>query len=157
MSPGLVRGPIQAYQLGQEGFVNQQTGQKLPISDPSTYDIMLKVLGLTPGREAEYREVAREAAGLRAMRAASSANISQHLQQAYMQRDQGAMRTWMGEAQRWQAQHPGLMPPQAGFEQALRTHIRATAQARDMGLPIGVTPQDVGARGALRYGNIPVQ
>ncbi len=63
----------------------------------------------------------------------------------------------MAEAQQWQLRHPGLVPPQASFGRALEQHMRQLSQARGTGLPIGVTPQDIGTREQLQYGNIPVQ
>jgi hypothetical protein len=155
-SPGLLSSPMKAYRLATQGFVDQH-GQKLPLSSPNAAQIMLTALGLKPAGQAEYQEVAREVSGLRAMREASSANISQHLRQAWEQGDQGGFNTWMAEAQRWQVQHPGFLPPQATFGRELSNHMRQLAQARGMGLPIGVRPQDVGPRGMLGYANIPVQ
>lgn len=156
MAPGLISGPMKAYKLSTQGFVDQH-GQKLPLSSPNAAQIMLTALGLKPAGQAEYQEVSREVAGLRAMRQASSANISQHLRQAYTQGDVSAFNTWMTEAQRWQVQHPGFLPPQATFGQTLNNHIRQLAEAKGTGLPIGVRPQDIGPRGALEYANIPVQ
>jgi hypothetical protein len=114
-------------------------------------------MGLKPQKLAEYQEVAREESGLRAMREASSANINQHLRQAWTQRDQGSFNAWMAEAQRWQMQHPGMVPPQASFVRSLELHMQQLAQARATGLPIGVQPRDIAGRGMLQYGNIPVQ
>jgi hypothetical protein len=147
---------MKAYKLAKEGFVDQH-GQKLPLSSPNAAQIMLTMLGLKPAGQAEYQEVAREVSGLRAMREASSANISQHLRQAYVQGDQGAFNSWMAEAGRWQVQHPGFVPPQISFQRTLNTHLQQLSQAKGMGLPIGVRPQDVGPRGAFSYANIPVQ
>ena len=155
-SPGLISGPLKAYQLSTRGFVDSH-GQKLPLSSPRAHDYILTALGLKPAGQAEYQEVAREVSGLRAMREASSANISQHLRQAWTKGDQGEFNSWMAEAQQWQIRHPGLLPPQASFGAALTNHMRQLAQARGTGLPIGVTPQDIGTRGQLQYGNIPVQ
>jgi hypothetical protein len=156
LAPGLVAGPMKAYRLGQDGFVDQH-GQKLPMSSPGALDIALTAMGLKPQKQAEYQEVAREESGLRAMREASSANISEHLRQAWTQHDQGGFNAWMAEAQRWQVQHPGMVPPQATFGRALENHLNQLAQARATGLPIGVLPRDVGGRGLLQYGNIPMQ
>jgi hypothetical protein len=156
LAPGLISGPAKAYKLGAQGFVDQH-GQKLPISSPRAYDFALTAMGLKPQRQAEYQEVAREESGLRALREASSANISQHLRQAWTQHDQGSFNAWMGEAQRWQAEHPGLVPPHATFIRTLQNHQNQLAQARGTGLPIGVSPRDVGTRGQLQYGNFPVQ
>jgi hypothetical protein len=155
MAPGLVSGPMKAYRLGRDGFVDNQ-GQKLPMS-PSALDYALTAMGLKPQKQAEYQEVAREESGLRAMRQASSANISQHLRQAVAQGDQGSFETWMAEAQRWQVEHPGMLPPQASFIRSLQLHQQQLAQARSTGLPIGVQPRDIAGRGMLQYGNIPVQ
>jgi hypothetical protein len=76
---------------------------------------------------------------------------------AYTRGDQGMFNSWMGEAQKWQLEHPGMVPPQVGFQRELANHMRQSAQAQGMGLPLGVTPRDISARGALRYGNIPGQ
>jgi hypothetical protein len=156
MAPGLISGPMKAYRLAKEGFVDQH-GQKLPLSSPNAAQIMLTMLGLKPAGQAEYQEVAREVSGLRALREASSANISQHLRQAYVQGDQGAFNSWMAKAATWQVQHPGFVPPQISFERTLNTHLQQLSQAKGMGLPIGVRPQDIGPRGMLDYANIPVQ
>jgi hypothetical protein len=157
IAPEIIKAPAEAWRLHERGFVNNLTGQKLPISGPNAFDIMMTALGIDPAKQAEYQEVTREETGLRIMRQLNSSNIVRHLEQAYMRGDRGMLNTWMAEAQKWQVDHPGLMPPQADFQRELETHIRASAQAQGMGLPIGVTPRDVGARGALRYGNFPVQ
>ena len=67
--PGLVKGPMEAYKLAAHGFTDSR-GQKLPLSSPRAYDIALTALGLKPAGRAEYQEVAREVAGLRALREA---------------------------------------------------------------------------------------
>jgi hypothetical protein len=154
--PGLISGPIKAYRLSHEGFVDQH-GQKLPILSPGAGQYIMTALGIKPARLAEYQEVAREESGLRTLREASSANISQHLRQAYTQRDPEMFNSWMAEAQRWQAAHPGLMPPQATFQRALQNHMNQLAQAHATGLPINVLPRDIAGRGLLHYGNIPMQ
>ena len=156
MAPEILKAPAEAYRLGQRGFVNNLTGQQLPIT-ANGWDVLKTALGIDPGKYAEYEEVRREAQGLQNMRELNSSNIVRHLEQAYMRRDPSMLDTWMGEAQKWQIDHPGMVPPQVSFGRELETHIRASAYARGMGLPIGVTPRDVGARGALRYGNISVQ
>jgi hypothetical protein len=152
--PENLKGGLEAYRLGQRGFINNLTGQKLPIGSPSAYDIMLTALGIDPAKQAEYQEVNREAVGLRTMRELASSNIVRHMEQAYMRGDQGMFNTWMGEAQRWQMQHPGMVPPQASFQRELENHIRQSAYAQARGLPVGVAPRDISAQGALRYGNI---
>jgi hypothetical protein len=120
----------------------------------NAYDIALTLLAIDPAKQAEYQEVSRDAAGLRNMRELASSNIVRHMEQAYTRGDQGMFNTWMGEAQRWQMEHPGMVPPQVGFQRELENHMRQSAQAQGMGLPVGVAPRDIGARGALRYGNI---
>jgi hypothetical protein len=153
MAPEIIKAPAEAFRLGQRGFVNNLTGQKLPMS-ASAYDIALTLLAIDPAKQAEYQEVSRDAAGLRNMRELASSNIVRHMEQAYTRGDQGMFNSWMGEAQRWQMEHPGMVPPQVGFQRELENHMRQSAQAQGMGLPVGVAPRDIGARGALRYGNI---
>jgi hypothetical protein len=152
--PENLKGGLEAYRLGERGFVDNLTGQKLPIGSPSAYDIMLTALGIDPAKQAEYQEVTREAVGLRTMRELNSSNIVRHMEVAYTRGDQGMFNTWMGEAQKWQQEHPGMVPPQAGFQRELANHMRQSAQAQATGLPIGVTPRDISAQRALRYGNI---
>jgi hypothetical protein len=113
---------------------------------------MQTALGLKPEKLAAYQEKQMDFSGLRAMRQANSANISQHLRQAAIARDREAFNTWMGEAQKWQRDHPGLVPPHASFARELAQHQRALAQARGLGLPLGATPQDIGARRMFGYG-----
>jgi hypothetical protein len=158
MSPEIFKAPSEAFRLAEHGFVNHLDGTTLPIGGPggraSTTDIMLTALGVKPEKQAEYEEVAREELGLRTMRQLSHANISQHLQNAWMQNDTGMFNSWMTEAQKWQVDHPGLVPPQAAFGRALENHLRQSAVARGMGLPLGVQPRDIAGRGMLQYGNI---
>jgi hypothetical protein len=156
MAPEFVKAPMEAFRLGQRGFVNNLNGEKLPIT-ANGWDIAKTALGIDPGKEAEYQELAKAEAGLRTMRELNSSNIVRHLETAYMRGDRGMFNTWMNESQQWQRTHPGMEPPQASFGRELEVHMRQSAQAKGMGLPIGVTPRDIGARGALRYGNIPVQ
>jgi len=155
-APEILKAPLEAWRLGERGFVNNLAGQPLPIT-ANGWDIAKTFMGLDPGKYAEYEEVRRESQGLTTMRELNSSNIVRHLEQAYMRGDRGMFNDWMNEAGKWQIDHPGLMPPQASFGRELATHMRASAYARGMGLPIGVTPRDIGERGALRYGNIPVQ
>jgi hypothetical protein len=156
MAPEIIKAPAEAFRLGQRGFVNNLTGQKLPMS-ASAYDIALTLLAIDPAKQAEYQEVSRDAAGLRNMRELASSNIVRHMELAYTQGDRGKFNAWMGEAQKWQQEHPGMVPPQVGFQRELENHIRQTAQARGRGLPLGVEPQNISAQRVLRYGNIPVQ
>jgi hypothetical protein len=156
MAPEILKAPAEAYRLYDRGFVNNLTGQKLPIT-ATGWDVLKTALGIDPGQYAEYEERRRDAQGLQTMRELDSSNIVRHLEQAYMRHDRGMFQDWMGEAHRWQVDHPGLMPPQASFGRELETHMQQSAYARGTGLPVGVTPRDIGARGILRYGNIPVQ
>jgi hypothetical protein len=154
LAPEVLKSPLEAWRLEQRGFVSNLTGQKLPITKTGM-DVVLTALGIDPGKEAEYREVAREETGLRTMRELNSSNIVRHLEQAYMRRDPAMANAWLSEAQQWQREHPGLLPPQASFQRELEQHMRASAYALGLGLPVGMLPQDIGARRQLSYGNIP--
>jgi len=139
--------------LAKYGFRNnkgsplQIEGQTLTVG---AQDILMKVIGLDPAKEAEVAEVQRVASGLDTRKQIQSQNITQHMLQAYQRGDQANLAYWENQAGPvFMSQHPGVMPPIANFGNALNEQMRQQA----MGLPQGVNVRDIRARQMLGFPN----
>ena len=73
---------------------------------------------------------------------------------AYTRGEPEDLKYWQGEAQRFGADHPGLINPMMDFERAVTTHARNTAVSRNFGMPVGVQPRDRVSMGMTRFGNL---
>lgn len=151
MVPELLRNPLEAARLAQHGFTDK-TGTKLPITADAK-DIMLKAIGLDPAKEAEYDEAKRVQAGAAALRSARSQNITEHLVLAQQRGDQDGLSYWLGQSQRFGADHPGLRPPAMTLQRSLMQHMQAGMVARSTGTPIGVRPADIAGRRDTSFAN----
>ena len=150
--PEALKGPVEAYRLGQRGFVDKN-GSELPIT-ANARDVMMTALGIDPAKEAEYDEEKKVYTGLQQMRNVRSQNITRHLMLAVNRDDPAMMQTWQREAIQFQQDHPGLLSPLATFERALAMHARNAAFARGFGTPLGVQPRDIVGRGMTSFGNL---
>lgn len=152
LAPEAMRGPIEALQQSLYGY-RTKSGQRLPISSNAA-TIALTAMGLDPAGEAEYNEAKTVQLGLQNRQSEQTQTITQHLTQAMSRGDKSDFQRWLGESQQFQAAHPGVPPPIAGLARYMASNTRAAAIANGMGMPIGVRPNDIAARGMLRFGNL---
>jgi hypothetical protein len=151
-APEGLRGPVEVAQLAKYGY-RDKSGMPLKINGqtltPTAQDMLMQAIGVDPAKEAEYSEVRSVASGIEQRRQIQDQNITQHLVQAYERGDQNNFQYWSGQSALSQQEHPGLLPPLADFQRAIQMRSRASA----IGLPPGVTPRDLGARGMIGYAN----
>jgi len=151
VAPEGLKNVAEAVQLGTRGFVSKD-GTPLPIT-ASAEDIALKVLGLEGSKEQEYNEAKRVESGERNLSEIRSQNITQHLLVAEQRGDQGMFQRWERASQDFQRDHPGQLPPIAGFGQAMQEQMMNAAMARALNTPLGVAPRNLAARGMTTFGN----
>lgn len=148
MVPTALRGPVEATRWGLYGYQNSKY-QALPIA-PSTGDIAMRAFGLHPADRAQYEDKAQQIAGLEAVRDYRRENITKNLLASIEQRDQSGVQSWMQEAHAFDLQHLGhpITPALGGM---VMRRAYETAQAKALGMPLGVSPRDLEIRQHIRY------
>ncbi len=152
MAPEAMRGPIEALQQSLYGY-RSKTGQKLPVSSNAA-TIALTAMGLDPAGEEEYNEAKNAQLGLQNRYTEQTQNVTQHLAQALSRGDMTDYQKWVGTAEQIHEAHPGLPPIMSHLSQYLQRNYQQAGIANSMGLPIGVKPNDLAARGMLRGYNL---
>jgi hypothetical protein len=148
MIPVALQGPVKALRLVQDGFVDQN-GNKLPIT-PHGQEVLLQLLGVRPGQEADYIEARRAQTQRAAILNRETAVIRRNFAKAFESGDQAAMREWLAEAQTYDARHPGANVT-GSLDQSVQQRARARAMSSAFGLPIGTNVRDLGAMPATRF------
>jgi superfamily II helicase len=148
MIPVALQGPVKALRLVQDGFVDQN-GNKLPIT-PHGQEVLLQLLGVRPGQEADYSEARRAQTQRTAILNRETAVIRRNFAKAFESGDQAAMREWLAEAQTYDARHPGANVT-GSLDQSVQQRARARAMSSAFGLPIGTNVRDLGAMPATRF------
>jgi hypothetical protein len=148
MLPLALQGPVKAMRLTQDGFVDRN-GNKLPIT-PHGREVLLQLLGIRPGQEADYSEARRAQTQRTAILNRETAVIRRNFAKAVESGDQDAMREWLAEAQSYDAKHPGSNVT-GSLGQSVQQRARARALSSALGLPIGTNPRDLGTLDATRF------
>ena len=149
--PSGAKNLVKAYRMNQFGYEND-SGVKLPISDPETKDIMLQAVGITPANKARQQEGAEALQSLHDRRAIVTNNLAANLVTAFNHRDNDAMRAALQSYQGFNADHPGAWA-QPG--QVLSKALHQQMLGRAFG-ELGVNPRDLAQQETLRaYGMMP--
>ena len=90
VSPTFAKTSMRAVRMGVNGY-EDDGGHKLPIGDPSSIDIAMQVLGVTPAAKAQYDETTEALHGLQDRRQIVMKNLSANMVEAYNRHDPEAM------------------------------------------------------------------
>lgn len=142
--PVFVKGPLAAYQMATEGYVDKK-GNKLPMS-ADAQDILYQLLGVLPSEKAEYQEQRKFMADRKGLEMARGSNIRNQIASAIESGDQEAARKWFEEANAFAQQAPDRdIRPSIGSAVSRRAKDRAMAQFTHS--PLGLSPRTGGMVG----------
>ena len=137
---------------GTHGFVDKY-GLPTTGGPPTAADLAKMAVGLDPTTLARYNEDKRTMQGIEAQREYHEQNIEQHLVRSMTQHDPDATQYWIEQARDYTMQNPLMGGPLFNMGQTMREHMLQAAQARALGVPIGVKPLDVRMREATSFLN----
>lgn len=154
MVPNAIKGPVAAYKMAADGRYVDNKGRELPM-EPGARDVLMQALGFTPAAKAEYQEASMAQTVRTGLLTREAANLRDQLADAII--DQSPDRPeLMRRAQEFDRAHPDrpILKTIASVVKRRRTGL---AQAKALGTPIGVKPQDIGGRELTRYMNVDMQ
>lgn len=137
MSPTAVAGPLRAWQLSRDGYVDS-SGNKQPMS-PSAWDYFLQSMGFNPAAKADLAEANAAQASLKSDMAGRASVLRRNLVMALEKRDMESAQTAYTAALEFDAKHPdyAILPRIGGL---LKSRASARAKAAASGTPLGVRP-----------------
>jgi hypothetical protein len=144
MAPEALKGPIEALRDKLYGY-RDKGGTPLGIT-PRGIDLALEAMGFDPTKVATMQMNKNVLSGLEARRQYQSQNITQHLAKAEQLHDPAAMKYWEQQSTDYQHEWPGMKPPIADLGRYLDTHLREAAEAKALGAPMGIRPNNVTER-----------
>ena len=140
MLPEGFKGLAEAAYMDKHGYVDKY-GTQYPMQ-PGARDILAAAIGLDPANLASQQEQRRIEQSENAMREYRAQNIERHLVLGINQgRD---ISPWINAAAEFTRQHPGEGGPLEGMGRSIQSHLMQGAQARMLGVPLGVKPLDLG-------------
>ena len=152
MLPEGFKGVAESLYAGTHGFVDKY-GLPTTGGPPTAADLAKMAVGLDPTTLARYNEDKRTMQGIEAQREYHEQNIEQHLVRSMTQHDPDATQYWIEQARDYTMQNPLMGGPLFNMGQTMREHMLQAAQARALGVPIGVKPLDVRMREATSFLN----
>jgi len=147
--PGALHGPLNAARLATYGYEDSR-GVKLPL-DAGAREILLTALGMKPADKSEYDEKVKAYQGLEAERQYHDKLITKHLDLAFGHNDMSWLTDALGRGVESTVNNPGIPSPLQRFGGDLMAAEKKPAIARALGMPGGVAPNDLTARGLLNY------
>jgi hypothetical protein len=149
--PETLRDMVGAYRAEKYGYINKD-GTPLPIQ-PAHWENLLQAVGIEPARKADYDEAVKAEQGLTAQRSYRSGNIDRHLMLAQLTGERGDQAYWMQQARQYAQNNPGMVGPLQGFPMQLTRQVQQAAQARGLGMPLGIRANDLATRRLTDFGN----
>lgn len=140
MLPEGFKGLAEAAYMDKHGWTDKY-GTKYAMQ-PGARDILAAAIGLDPANLAFSQEQRRIQQNEMAEREYRAQNIERHLVLGINQgRD---ISPWINAAAEFTMQHPGEGGPLEGMGRSIQSHLMQGAQARMLGVPLGVKPLDLG-------------
>jgi hypothetical protein len=149
--PVALRNPLEAVRYTQEGIVDRR-GNLLPI-EPSAMMVVWQALGLTPAERAEYTEANFAASARRGVLTRSATRIRHAVARAVQTGDQEALREALERVREFDANVPPAFRIGPNLVASVQQTVRRREMAQAMGTPLGLSPQDLMGRDALRFAN----
>lgn len=141
--PHVLAGPVKAFGMYNNGYVDSH-GTKLPIT-PSGRDVLAQALGFQPSNKVDYTEAAHDVQVRGALITKEGGSIKSQLANAIADHDTASVNDLVSKAIAFDKAHPTFaILPQIGA--AVTRKVQDPAIARAIGAPLGVKPQDIGAR-----------
>ena len=140
MLPEGFKGLAEAAYMDKHGYVDKY-GTPYPMQ-PGARDILAAAIGLDPANLAYSQEQRRIEQSENAMREYRAQNIERHLVLGINQGHD--ISPWINAAAEFTRQHPGEGGPLEGMGRSIQSHLMQGAQARMLGVPLGVKPLDLG-------------
>lgn len=154
MVPNSLKGPIAAYRMAEDGRYVDSKGRELPM-EPGAQDVLIQALGFTPQAKAEYQEASMAQTVRKGLLTREGATLRDQLVDAIM--DNSADRDRLTQkAVAYDQAHPDR-PILKSVASTIKRRREGLALSRATGAPLGVKPQDVGARGLTTYMNVDMQ
>jgi hypothetical protein len=152
MLPVGFKGPLEAYRMTSDGYVDTQ-GNKLPMS-PNASAMVWQLLGLTPSEKAEYGEVRGELAARKGEITRRAGTLRDQIVRNLLPGgDRGKAVELMQEAQAFDADNPdvGLV---SSIPAALQRRMMNRSRATALQTPLGVSMDDIAGQRMARYANV---
>lgn len=146
--PIAIKGPIAAYQMSAEGYTDAQ-GNKLPLT-PKSHAYLLQLLGLTPAVKAEYSEERGDQLARRTVLNQRAKVLRDGIVDAVLRGDDEAARDLIRKAQAFSQANPKF-DVLSDIDAAIKRRAQLQAISMATRTPIGVAPDDEGARALTRY------
>lgn len=149
--PTAFKGPIEAYRMSDQGYVDSK-GNRLPMT-PTASSYVWQLLGFTPSQRAEYSEAKTDQFNREQAVEKRSGALHQQILRAIMSGDKEATTSAVQDASEFDAKNPAFaVLPRVGT--TIARSQRAAAQAAAMGVPLGVKPKDIAGQRMTRYANL---
>lgn len=151
--PVAFKGPIEAYRMTAEGYVDSR-GNKLPLS-PGASSYLWQLLGFSSAEKAEYGEARGDQAARRGEITRRATRLRQQIIKAMVEGDNAKAAELVSDAQKFDADNPAfaVIPSLAG---SLQRQMTARSRAAALQTPLGVGINDIAGQGMTRYANVNV-
>lgn len=148
MMPTAFKNVGKAYTMSDKGYVDAR-GNSLPIT-PGAADILYQLVGLTSSTRADYTEKAGDVAQRRISMSRQAAVLRNHIVDATIAGDRGALQDLIPRAVKFDEDSPGfaVLP---GVDGAVRRKLTASATAKALSAPLGVRLSDIRGQQLVDY------
>ena len=151
MMPAAISGPIKAYRMTQDGYVDAN-GNKLPISTPSSEATLAQLLGFTPSAKAEYSEASLAQSQQKAILHNKGMSLSNQITQALQSGDHATARDAIAQTIAFDKANPtyAVLP---ALKSKMTSQAKSGAVASALHTPLGVNPRDLAGQSLTQYAN----
>lgn len=151
MLPVAFKGPIEAYRMTSDGYVDGQ-GNKLPLS-PGATSMVWQLLGFTPSGKAEYSEVRGDLQSRRGEISRRAGVLRDGIVTALIARDTATANQLLAEAQEFDKDNPSVQLVNS-VPAALQRRVMGAARASALRTPLGVSMNDIAGQKMANYANV---
>lgn len=137
MVPNAIKGPVNAYYLSTDGYVDNK-GNKMPV-EPGPLDVMYQALGFNTSRKAEYAEERGAQAALKGDMYRKAQVLRNDLAKAIEDGDPEAIQEATTAARKFDAKNPDF-PVMPTIASVIRSRARDTLRGQALDSPLGTKP-----------------
>jgi hypothetical protein len=150
MMPVAIKGPVEAYRMTTEGYVDA-SGNRLPMS-PGASEVLAQAIGFTPAKKAEYNEARSTQANYKAQLSQQASALRRNAAVAVERGDKKAWTDAYAKIQAFDRDNPAFAVA-PGLSGAIRQRAKARAQAQATGNPLGTSLKDLNAQRLTKFAN----
>jgi len=133
--PSSLKNAVRVFRMSQYGYEDDH-GVKLPIPDPSAYDMMLQSVGITPTAKARDQELTEALRGAEDRRQIATGNLETNLSTAYAHNDRQAFSSALNAIMAYNNNHPtNMIQPGAVLGKTMSKEMRGSAFGANMFSP----------------------